>query len=106
MQHRLNQDTYARVFALLMHDPVSAKEIVEETGLHRTTAQSLMRCFKKYKLVHIVAWETDGMGRDVSPVYKFGKGKDIPRRKMTSAERQQRCKAKKLHLQTLLFKGQ
>lgn len=102
---KINQDSYARVFKLLVSDPASTKEIVEETGLHFTTVQSLMRCFKKYNLVHVSAWETDGLGRDVYKVYKFGKGKDVPRRTLTNAERQVRSRAKKLQLQALLFNG-
>ena len=102
MQHKVNQSTYARVFKILLNDPVTANEVVEETGLHLVTAQSLMRTLKRHKVVHICAWEPDGLGRDVRPVYRLGPGKDKPRRKMTGAERQARCRARRLERETLM----
>jgi hypothetical protein len=94
--HKVNQDTYARAFKLLLTDPVTSHEIAEETGLHIVTAQNLMRCLKKHSVVHISAWDVDKLGRDCTPVYSLGKGKNKSRRKMTPAERQQRCRDKKL----------
>lgn len=95
MQHKVNQETYARVFASLLHGPGSCYELAEETGMHLTTMQSLMNCLKKHKVVHVVAWEKDGRGRDTTPVFAFGRGRDKPRAKMTSAERTAKCRARK-----------
>ena len=91
---KVNQTTYALTMKLLLDGPVTAQEIVEETGLHLVTAQRLMRIFKKHGVVHVCAWEADRLGRDVTPVYKLGKGKDKPRHKFTAAERQARHRAK------------
>ena len=99
---KVNQSTYARAIRLLMDDPLTAHELAEETGLHIVTAQSLMRAFKKYKVVHVCEWEKDRLGRDATPVYKLGKGKDKPRHKFTAAERQARARQKKLQQGTLL----
>ena len=87
---------------MLLREPVTSHEISEETGLHIVTAQNLMRCFKKNKVVHVSAWDSDSMGRDCTPVYKLGKGKDFPRRRMTNAERQKRCREKKNSLEKLM----
>ena len=93
--HKVNQDTYARVFRELLDGPVTAHDAVEVAGLHIVTAQHLMRCLKKHKVVHIAAWEVDKLGRDATPVYALGPGRDKPRRKLTPAQRQARCRAKK-----------
>lgn len=92
---KVNQDTYARVFASLLHGPATTHELVIETGLHLVTMQSLMTCLKKHKVVHIVAWEKDRLGRDCTPVYAFGTGRDKARAKMTNAERTAAYRARK-----------
>lgn len=93
--NKVNQDTYARVFKLLLSRPVSAHEIVNETGIHIVTAQRLMRTLKQHEIIHICNWRQDLLGRDAIPVYELGFRKDKPRRAMTQAQRQQRCRDKK-----------
>lgn len=93
--HKVNQDTYAKVIKALLTDPYTAHELVEISGLHIVTMQHLMRCFHKNKVVYICGWETDTMGRDSTPVYKLGVGRAVPRRRMTTAERTARYRAKK-----------
>lgn len=93
--HKVNQDTYARVFKELLDGPMTAHDAVDVAGLHIVTAQHLMRCLKKHKVVHIAAWEVDSMGRDAIPVYALGAGRDKARRKLTPAQRQARVRAKK-----------
>lgn len=107
MTYKVNQETYARLFKHLLYAPITAHELAEETGVHIVTAQSLMRCLKKYKVVHIFGWEKDTMGRDATPIYKLGRGKDKPREKLSMAERQRRYRAKKkgLAFQNVLFGG-
>jgi hypothetical protein len=91
---KVNQEMYARVFKMLIEDPCTTHDIVEETGMHLTTAQSLMRCFNKHKIVYIKSWEKDVKGRDCTQVYAFGKGKDKPRARMSDAERKARSRNK------------
>jgi hypothetical protein len=92
---KVNQDTYARILKDLIDGPITAYDAVEASGIHIVTAQSLMRCLKKHKAVHIVAWDCDKMGRDTTPVYAIGGGRDKPRNKDTPAVRQARSRAKK-----------
>lgn len=101
-QIKVNQETYARLFRMLLDDPVTTSELVEETGLHRVTAQSLMRALKKHGVVHVCAWEPDKLGRDRIAVYKLGAGRDRPRRRLSDTEKQARHRAKKMSLDTLL----
>ena len=95
MIYKVNQDTYARLFKELLENPISAHDAVETTGIHLTTAQNLLRCLKKHKVVHITAWDPDSLGRDVTPVYALGAGRDKPRRKKSAAERQRQCRQRK-----------
>lgn len=85
--HKINQETYARLFKMLLDDPITAHEAAEETGIHIVTAQRLMRILKKHKVVHVTGWEPNGRGIDTTPVYTLGGGKDKPRRKKSSAQR-------------------
>lgn len=94
--NKVNQDTYAKVFKLLLARPITAYEAVEQTGIHIVTAQSLMRALKKNSVVHVYSWRQDDMGRDATPVYVLGEGLDKPRRKLTDAQRQRRYKEKKM----------
>ena len=100
--YKVNQETYARLLRMLLDDPCTAHELAEETGLHIVTAQSLMRTLKKHKVVHVCAWEADRLGRDATPVYKLGSGKDKQRHRFTSAERTARYRAKQNSVATLL----
>lgn len=93
--HRVNHSTYAKVFKMLLQDPATAHEIVEETGLHIVTTQALMRTLKKHSVVHVCAWEADRLGRDVTPVYKLGEGRDKQRRKLSGAERARRYRERR-----------
>lgn len=99
--HKINQDTYARLFKELLDGPMTAHEAVEATGLHIVTAQNLFRCLKKHKVVHVSAWEPDRLGRDVTPVYQLGAGRDKPRRKKSAAERQRASRARKGSILTM-----
>lgn len=99
--HKVNQDTYARIFKELLEGPITAHEAMEVSGIHRLTAYSLFKSLKKHKVVHISAWELDSMGRDAIAVYQLGAGKDKARRKMTPAERSRRYKAKKANLKLI-----
>lgn len=92
---KVNQATYALALKELLDTPCTAHDIVEATGLHTVTAQSLMRTLKKYKVVHISAWDTDSLGRDATPVYKLGPGRNVKRRKKSAAERQRQSREKK-----------
>lgn len=105
--HKVNQDTYARVFKCLLTDEMTAHEIVNETGIHIITAQSLMRCLKKHKVVHVCGWEKDRLGRDSTPIYKLGEGRNKPRARISDAEKARRYRAKKAALaqQNLIFVG-
>ncbi len=95
MQEKMNQEKYALAIKELMETPCTAHDIVEATGVHIVTAQNLMRTFLRHKIVHVSAWDPDSRGRDMTPVYSFGPGRNAKRRKKSAAERQQQCRDKK-----------
>ena len=101
---KTNQETYAILFKHLLDGPMTAYDLVEESGVHIVTAQSLMRCLKKHKVVHICGWEKNSRGIDTTPIYKLGHGKNKPRAKMTDKERTQRYRDKKkaMELQNII----
>jgi hypothetical protein len=65
--------------------------------MHLHTVQSLMRTFRRHKLVHVAAWETDTLGRVNKPVFAFGAGADKPRKSLTGAQRQERYRERVQH---------
>lgn len=95
MQEKMNQEKYALAIKELLETPCTAHDIAEVTGVHTVTAQNLMRAFLRHKIVHISAWDTDSRGRDVTPVYSLGPGRDAKRRKKSAAERQRQSREKK-----------
>ena len=93
-QIKLNQEIYALIFKELLTKDLAACDVADLSGMHMLTAQSLMTCLKKHKVVHIIRWIKDKLGRDATPVYRLGEGFDMPRAKLTQAERQRRYKAR------------
>lgn len=98
---KVNQDTYARVFASLLHGPACVTELVIETGLERRTLYSLMKCLHKHKVVHIAAWERDSIGRECIPVWAFGIGRDVKRKPKTAAENTRAYRARQQSVASL-----
>lgn len=84
--HKVNQDTYAKLFASLLEAPQTTHQLAEETGLHLTTVQNLMRTLHRHKVVHVKGWEPNSRGIDTTPVFAFGKGTNVKRRKKTRAQ--------------------
>ena len=80
---------------------VSAYDLVDVVGIHLVTAQTWLRALKQENTIHIVGWDVDSLGRDKTPLFRLGAGKDKPRRRKTVAERQKtyRLKKKRLLLQ-------
>lgn len=73
--------------------PVSSHDMVDHTGLHDSTVRDYMRAMHAERLIHVAAWEADRLGRDVTPLWAWGAGRDKPRHRFTAAERQARSRA-------------
>ena len=91
---KLNAMSQAKAIAALLSGPHSAHELAELTGLHVLTCSEYLRALRKEHAAHISGWEPDRMGRDATPVFALGRGRDVKRRKLTQVERQARSRAK------------
>ena len=91
---KINQESYVLMFKMFLKKECTATDLVDETGLHRNTVGSFLKCLKKHKLIHITEWEPDALGRDSFAVYKMGNKPDKKRYKMTGQERTARYRAK------------
>lgn len=85
--HKVNHESYALVFKELLVGPCSILELENVAGLHHVTMLDFMRVLRRHRVVHIVAWDPDSMGRDARAVFALGKGRDVKRRVKTPAER-------------------
>ena len=71
---KLNQDLYAQVFKQLMSKTMTVNDVVKLTGIHKVTAQSLMKHLLAHKVVHVWDYAPDSLGRLNTPIYKLGDG--------------------------------
>lgn len=96
---------FAKAVQHFVRNPrVIVADIVEATGVHETTAARLVHALHKERVVHITGWVEDTLGRDQTPVFTFGEGADVPRKKLTGAERNRNYRDRK-RLAKLLTKG-
>lgn len=84
----------AKMVRRLMDDNQTVYTLAEHTGLHPVTIRRFMKAMIKERAAHVCAWERDACGRDTTPVYTLGEGRQAPRRKMTAAERRAKSRAK------------
>lgn len=84
---RSNHLAYALAIQAFQKRDCTAAEIIERTGLHRSTVSALLGALRKHDLIHVSWWCPDTMGRDSTPVYRWGVGIDTPRRRTKSTRR-------------------
>lgn len=70
---------YANVIDLLMHEGACIRDLIEETGMSHTTLRKFVLCLKRRELLYVRGWAPDSIGRMVLPVYKLGRGKNVPK---------------------------
>ena len=92
---KINAISQARLIALLLEGIYTCRELAEETGLHYVTVLQYTRELHRAGAAHIARWEKDERGRDNLKIYRIGAGKDARRQRLTAAQRQARCRAKK-----------
>lgn len=99
-QIKVNAMSYAKLVRALYTNPMTKGGLAEVTGLHIWTVRGYVDALHKEEVIHIVGWEKDGMGRDVTAIYGWGIGVDVKRAAKTGAqkarERRARAKAEKL----------
>lgn len=78
---KLNVVTFAMILRELQTGPTSATDLVNLTGYGRHTVVGYLRTLHAKSCIHITDYELDAVGRQRSPVYALGEGRDKPRRK-------------------------
>lgn len=92
---KINAISQARLIALMLEGIYTCRELAEETGLHYVTVLQYTRELRRAGAAHIARWEKDERGRDNLKIYQIGQGRDARRQRLTAAQRQARCRAKK-----------
>lgn len=94
-QVKMGAVLYARMVEMMLHGTFSCAEMAEETGLHYVTVLEYTRELHRAGAAHICAWDKDKRGRDVTKIYKIGKGPDAKRQRMSKAELAARSRQKR-----------
>ena len=96
-QKKMSPARYAKLIGHLVEGEYNCRELAEFTGLHYVTVLEYCRALHEAKIIYIVKWERDMLGRDAIKVYKFGPGMvDAPRRVLGRSEQQRRYRYRKL----------
>lgn len=83
------------LLTVIIKEDKTIHELADEIGLHYSTVSAFMTAAKAKSLIHICSWEKDSLGRDVTPVFRWGSGRNVAREKMTAKERMARWREKK-----------
>lgn len=89
-QIRINALSFALMVRSLCDGPKTLHQVAEATGLHVWTVRQYVKALHKQEVIHIKGWIPDSMDRDVTAIYAWGMGIDMPRRCMTGAEKQRK----------------
>lgn len=90
---------YAKMIRAMQEEDYTAKEIAEMTGLHPNTAGEYLRCLHREGAIHVCDWNKDRLGRDATPVFRMGPGKDRKRERRSAAQKAARYRARKKSIQ-------
>jgi DNA-binding transcriptional regulator YhcF (GntR family) len=66
---------YARILARFAQEPMSAAQVIEQTGLTRDNANRLLSEMHRSQLIRIIDWDMPH-NKVVAPIYCFGAGPD------------------------------
>ncbi len=98
---RVNAIAIAEMLKAAQDGIYTAFELVEMTGLSINTVRGYMNVFHKAGVIHVCDWEEDIRGNRTRKVYKLGKGKDMPKPKMSQAEVNKRYREKVKNLKLM-----
>lgn len=96
----MTKQVYANTLAVIkmieqLQEGASVAEIVQETGLHTATVRRWVRHFHRAGMVRISGYEKCVGGQKSIRIWRWGEGRDAPRRPQTWAERYQKVKARR-----------
>jgi len=77
---------------------LSAHDIAESLEVKKITAWRWLACLHDMRVIHVVGYKKDTIGRDQTPIYVMGDGFDKPKHVRTKAERRAQYADKKYML--------
>ena len=83
----VNHYTLLNLIEALQNGVYSMTELAEESGLHYHTVRNFCKLAHARKMIQICMWEKDTRGRDMIKIFKWGKGTDAKRTKISSKDR-------------------
>ena len=78
---------------------LDAHQLADEMEVSIRTAWLWLRTLHEMRLIHIVSWKKDTIGRDQTPIYAGGDGFDKPKKVKTLEDRRRKYHEKKARLQ-------
>jgi len=101
---KVNASALARMVKTLMDDEVSSHELAERTGLSYITVLRYIAALHKEKVVHIVEYRRDRLGRQCERVFTLGNAKDVKRVRKSPLElkRESRARLKQIRMNQML----
>jgi hypothetical protein len=85
---RQDQHCYNILIKALQENDMTYKEMMEISGFSYFCLVRLTKRLKEEKIVHVCGYYKDAMGRDTIQIYRYGKGRDAKRSKLTGTEKQ------------------
>ena len=101
---KVNASALARMMKMLMDDEVSSRELAEKTGLSYITILRYIAALHKERVVHIVEFRRDRLGRPCERVFALGNAKDVKRVPKSPLEmkRESRARLKQIRMNQML----
>lgn len=87
---KVNAICYAIMIRMLMERPCTIQEVIDETGLGMRSVCNTLRVWKRHGILYRAALAQDSVGRWNIPLYRLGKGKDCPPRRMSREEKNEK----------------
>lgn len=102
-RHGFNEDAPSWKLAeqTLKATDCSCYRLALKTGLHQSTVYAYLAAKHPAGAIHIVDWERAKPGAKAMPVYRFGPSVDVPRKKLTGADKEKKYRQADLHKRVL-----
>ena len=68
-----------QMLASIQNEALTARELIEQSGLDRDTVYMWIRELHRVRLIHVERWDKDACGRYVIAAYRWGLRRDARR---------------------------
>jgi DNA-binding IclR family transcriptional regulator len=87
------------LLAAMQREALTARDLMEITGLDRETVYRWLRELHVQRLVHVERWDQCSRGRYIIAAYRLGKDKDARRTYADRTQRQRDWRARQKHIE-------